>query len=432
MSCILSNRADKIKFTLLSLTWGLVLVMNAQTKLLANENSNVPTDVLFKGVLNSITIRNSKISRGNLEVYCKDFNLIDSIGNYYIKIPSNTEQQIVKIKLKDKNMENWSDSFTFKIKACREMSGQLSSLGSGGTFSAAMIGVVGQKLYSNGECLSVRKLKANIVSYRINVIDPANLEFISNTVVGPYIEKSVLRYFKQSKNKFTVKFDSVKTVIEKDTICVPPFEYHMSGDKLENFIVQFNDKDNILSVYNLAELYKVYNYGDRKSLSRILGQDTIVSAQRLDSQGMVINFKRYYLEKPGQVKLEVNKLPNDLYSIKYYNIEGKCIAEGKSLYSIFEINKMTWHKYAGIEFKGVLDSLHCFMYEQKIMPYGEWKFYHNDGKILAHGLFKPGNEYETSWSRDPTNFDFHHQYCIMTGIWKVYNLNGNVIQTKKF
>lgn len=73
MSCILSNRADKIKFTLLSLTWGLVLVMNAQTKLLANENSNVPTDVLFKGVLNSITIRNSKISRGNLEVYCKHF-----------------------------------------------------------------------------------------------------------------------------------------------------------------------------------------------------------------------------------------------------------------------------------------------------------------------------------------------------------------------
>lgn len=409
------------------------ITIKGQNKVIYNENVHAPSRILYKGLINLVDFGHPSIKKTDMVVYCNDFKIIDSIGQYYIKIDKKTLKSSTTIKLKNKHETMWSDSLIFKIKECGNIRGQFGPIANGSKLSPKLAVSIAKRLYVNSDCLNAMKLKAKIISYKVSFFDPANLEICQRVIFGPEIDKSVMRYLHLSRSRYTMEFDNIKTVVQMDTFFVKPLTYIILGDSLKDFILEITDSKRTLVIHSINDFNKDSVYGNLKILKRIVGHDTVVIAQRYDSLNQVIRFKRYYLERPSQLKLEVNKISDSTYYIKYYDTLGVCIAEGKSMNSIFDIkNTMLWEDGTPIVFSNTLDSLHCFMYEQTIMPCGEWKFYSLGGNILASGSFKPGNDIETSYSATSHSLDFHRQYCFMTGTWRVYNTNGKTIQVKAY
>jgi hypothetical protein len=109
-----------------------VTKLHAQKAVVSNTNLNI----LYAGLENRLDILLDGVLKENIEVSCKDFKVLDSLGFYYVYIDKNCKLKETKFYVRDRNKRNkvWADSVAFRIKKIPTPVAQLGTLTPGSAY----------------------------------------------------------------------------------------------------------------------------------------------------------------------------------------------------------------------------------------------------------------------------------------------------------
>src|SRR5262245_15330405 len=88
-------------------------------EIVANPGFSSNKDVLYKGHYNKLSIINLPLKTKDLMARCRDFDIRDSNGFFYVFIPLTSKLEKTIIKFKENQALKWNDSFVFIIRDCR-------------------------------------------------------------------------------------------------------------------------------------------------------------------------------------------------------------------------------------------------------------------------------------------------------------------------
>lgn len=413
---------------------GLILLFNvyhfAYSQTVAG-NANLR--ILVAGLNNKIEIAKEGISRKNLLVYCKDYKVIDSIGYFFIDIPEPSERKYnynTFIYVGDKRdiKKVWLDSVEFDIRRLPKIEPMLGNLKSG-TYPKAQLMAASVFLYANLPNIWVNGLKATVTSYHFQIKDFNNLIFIRKKIEGN--SAKILKYYLNDLSSGAeLKIDSIKAVMNGKIYYLEPLVFNSDQKELsqENTIALFMQNNKWVTYDGQSDNFNPEEFSHKK-LIKLKGKDTIHLIDQLGSTDSLILFKKYYDSFTNVLKYESKRISDSSYFIRYFNVMGKCVAEGESTTALF-------NDYKGYNTdNGDPNFLAMWMWwleRRQLSPMGLWKFYHPNGQMMMKGEFKIkplinyGNEqplYIVCGSY--TSFD-------AVGPWEFYDVNGKLIKTEKF
>lgn len=395
--------------------------------------SNNGLNILYSGVVNEIDILSEGIKRKNLKVYCKEFAIIDSNEHYYIAIPRTSTIKTVYIKVKDKSKKIWTDSILFRIKKVPLPTAQLGTLTPNNSYNFREIAMQ-QYLYAFIEQFHFDGIKYTILKYNLHATNFNNLSLL-NIQNNDNTTKPIRTFLAFNRGYNKIFIDSIVAILHsknghiKDTVYLKPIVYYTKVDNSSKLFMEFIHDDKVYYISNIDEFEKYSGQKGESILKQIKDEDTFTIARRVDSANTLVQFQRYFESKESKVKLSIRKITDSSYYIKYFNEEGNCIAEGKSLNFNFDVEKNLPFKSS---FSNQIDSLFYFIYFQNIIPFGEWKFYHSEGKLLTIGNFKAIDKRKQieKASMEPyilCGSEFMETFK-MIGIWKLFDINGKLIE----
>jgi len=402
--------------------------------------ANTSLNVIYTGITNKIDILSEGIKRNNLEVYSKDFDIIDSNGHFFINISKSLliRETYIKVRDKSKKDKTWTDSIHFRIKEVPRPIAQLGTLPEGQTYHNGEVAIQNTICaYLDGFIFDGVRYK--VISYRFHAFDLYNLEITTVKNKGDRAHP-IKDFLNQNRQAIKIEIDSIIAVLDckdgktKDTLQLSPLTYFIKGAIPSNLLAECYDGKTVSMIKNSTDYNHDSSYGDIRLLKHIRGQDSITLAKRVDSAGEMLTFQRYQMDAPGRLKLSIRKISDSSYFIRYYNMHGNCVAEGKALNFQYDILKSSWN--IDRTFSSCLDSLFYFMYEQRLIPFGEWHFYHEKGELLAKTYFKPIDRRKLL-EVDKRKFSTICGTAALEtfqriGLWQVFDIQGKVIEEKDF
>ena len=414
-----------ISLCFLWLQFGAVNKLHAQKAVVSNTSLNI----LYAGLENHLDILLDGVLKKNVEVSCKDFRVLDSLGYCYVYIDKNCKLKETKFYVRDRNKRNkvWVDSVAFRIKKIPTPLAQLGTLAPGSAYQNGELSMQ-NTVYAYIESFFVDGVKYQIVSYQLRAYSLDNLELVNLKILGNKTIE-IREFLSRNQGQVRIELDEIKAVLLgkgtqiQDTITLKPLLYYtktnLSNEENNAFKSSPLSENSNLIVYN--------NIGDYKVLKQIVQGDTLFLVKRKDSADQVLSFERYYLDKLNLLKMQVLRISDTSYSLRYFNAKGICIAEGKAYnYQMDVYNAIAYEQTSE------LYSLLSFMRAQDLRPFGEWKYYHNDGRLKAEGAYqsmpvkKPSKEIEWTICADVSD----PFVCI--GEWKIYGQGAMAIEVINF
>ncbi|MEZ4805486.1 MAG: GldM family protein [Bacteroidia bacterium] len=405
----------------------------AQQTVVANTGLNV----IYCGITNKLDILSADIERKNLEVYCKDFEIVDSLGYFFIVHTRKKDIHETMIKVRDKSKidKTWTDSIYFRVKNIPR--------------PIAILGTLPPGSYSYGQIASQYWLwayldefiysgvKYNVISYQLNVFNIENLEVINSKHSGNSTQ-AIRDAMRMNFTHTRIEINEIKALLSQantvndDTIKLLPITYSVKATPLTNLIAEFYDGNSKKIITQNSDFHKDSIYGNIRVLKQVQESDTIILAKRQDSAGHLLSFQRYHTDKSSNIKLQVKRLNDSSYYLKYFNAKGICIAEGKSYNFMYDLRSNFYDSHR--TFNSKIDSIYFSLNDQWLRLFGEWKFYHNNGALLAKGNFV-----SQRFDKPMIDDGFIQVVCgsvidryEMTGIWKAYDVNGKLIEERNF
>jgi len=418
-----------ISMFFLWLQFGAVNRLYAQKAVVNNTSLNI----LYVGLENRLDILLDGVLKKNIEVSCKDFNVLDSLGFYYVYIDKNCKLKETKFYVRERNKRNkvWADSVAIRIKKNPTPVAQLGTLAPGSAYQNGELSMQ-NTLYAYIESFVYDGVKYQIVSYQLRAYSLDNLELTNQKIVGNKTLE-IREFLSRNKGSVRIELNDIKAVLMSkglqipDTITLKPLLYYTKGNAPENL---FNEENNGFKSTPLSEdsrLIVYNNIGNYKVLEQIVQGDTLLLVKRRDSSNNVLSFERYYIDKLNLLKMQVLRISDTSYSLRYFNAKGICIAEGKAYnYQMDVYNAIAYEQVSE------LYSLMSFMRAQDLRPFGVWKYYHDDGRLKAEGAYKslsvkkPSSEIE--WTVCAELADQFQ--CI--GEWKIYGQGTLAVEVINF
>ena len=273
-------------------------------------------------------------------------------------------------------------------------------------------------------------VKYQIVSYQLRAYSLDNLELTNQKILGNKTEE-IRVFLSRNKGQVRIELDEIKAVLQgkgaqiQDTITLKPLLYFTKSKT--NFSNEENMGVNGSPLNENSNLIVYNNIGNYKVLKQIVQGDTLLLVKRRDSANSVLSFERFYIDKLNHLKMQVLRISDTSYSLRYFNAKGICVAEGKAYnYQMDVYNAITYEQTS------ILYSLLSFMRAQDLRPFGVWKYYHDDGRLKAEGTYKsspvkkPSNEIEWTICADVSD-PFQ---CI--GEWKIYGQGAMAVKVINF
>ena len=418
-----------ISMCFLWLQFGAVNRLYAQKAVVSNTSLNI----LYVGLENRLDILLDGVLKKNIEVTCKDFKVLESFGFYYVYIDKNCKLKETKFYVRDRSKRNkvWADSVAFRIKKIPTPIAQLGTLASGLAYHNGELSMQ-NTVYAYIESFVYDGVKYQIVSYQLRAYSLDNLELTNQKIVGNKTQE-IREFLSRNHGQVRIELDEIKAVLLgkgaqiQDTITLKPLLYYTKGNATENLYKEEINGFKSTPLSEDAKLIVYNNIGNYKVLKQIVQGDTLLLVKRRDSANSVLSFERFYIDKLNHLKMQVLRISDTSYSLRYFNAKGICIAEGKAYnYQMDVYNAIAYGQ------SNVLDSLLMFMRAQDIRPFGVWKYYHDDGRLKAEGAYKslpikkPTNE--IVWTvcaelADPF-------LCI--GEWKIYGQGALAVEVINF
>jgi hypothetical protein len=433
----ISNNMLKCLFLCLCGIW--FNTANAQKPVIANTGLNV----LYIGIHNKVDIACYGIERKNLEVYAEHLKIKDSIGYYFISVEKKSPYREVYIKIRDKQLKNkvWKDSVLFRIKRIPKPVAQLGTL-QPGSYQRGEIAMQ-HSLYAYLDGFIYDGLKFTVTRYNLHSFDINTLSITRKRVTGNTAEP-IGDLIESASGEMRIVIDSIMASRDSDTLMLNSLTYHVKGKMHGGLLAEMHDGNAVKFITGNNEYQADSAYGNYRILKRINGIDTMLLAERTDSSGKLISFKRYYEKKQKQVKLDVTRNSDSSYHIRYFDSNGICLAEGASLKPMFEILMLRWEQ---LDFSHTVrvdslnnytfvylsqtDSFKHFFERQRLMPGGEWRFYHVNGRLHCVGSLKPNIKRFSDGCYFGVPVPIINTYAPI-GLWQVFDINGNLIEEKDF
>lgn len=410
-----------------------VPVIQGQKAVVANAGMNV----IYTGLINKIDVLKEGVGRKNIEIKCEDFEVKDSSGFFFVSVPKNCTLRQTYIKVRDKRKRNqiWTDSVLFRIKRVPKPIAQLGSLEGNGYYNNGEIAIQ-NRLYAYLDGFVMSGVKYEVISYRVNAFCLKNLSIARVDVRGNEIHE-IKQFLTDNRGASKIEIDSIIAVLRDngkngDTVLLVPIAYFVKGEE-DGLFAEINNSKGTSFLSKSNDFNRNVKYGDEKVLMKIDNGDTFIVLERLDSTMQLISLKRYHDDAQGVLKFKVDRVSDTSYLISYFNSKGICVATGKSLNLNYDIYR--FQNVYDMHFSNEIDSLFYFMNVQNLIPFGEWKFYYDNGSLLANGNFKAIRIISKVNSSNVNEF---RVVCEETkryqrvGDWVIYDVDGAVKLIRDF
>lgn len=419
-------------------------------------------NVIYIGLENEIEIVAEAYTTKDLVTKTINAELITKNGKQYIISKKRGEAQLI-VGVKKTKDTLWLDTIDFRVRNLPRPKPQLGTLQDGETQSIASIRANANRMYlSYGEGFMVRGLKANVLAYTCTIIDSLGID--SWRVLGSNNTREIKNRISRTAEYGKIIFSDFEYCVihEKDTIVTPQklnneqviitvrpqssrFNFLFSSDisekTREKFIPLYTIEGQFKEVltpfyYNSLYHFKDYSYevgivkiGEWQFFSGIGKQQYLYMQEVYDTLGDLKSFKKYDKSGFNTLNIEFKENADSTYYIERYTNgsikkEGWVYVSGKKYINLGELSESYHGTMSRNPFRKDYE-------EMKLIPFGIWNEYHENGKLKLKASFKiiiDYQFYDSYWNMINGNKSTSKGVnSVVDGTWIEYDRKGKEI-----